>query len=98
MARQIGRLVDHRVTEPARGEDLARLLAAATRVEIVAVEIEQHDARSFNPLQQRIEPRRIETPRIVKLVEIAKRGGRCGHDRVHIFGGVGGHQSEERSE
>ena len=91
-------LIDDAETDLPACKDRTRVLAATARVEIVAVEIEQHDARSFNPLQQRIEPRRIETPRIVKLVEIAKRGGRCGHDRVHIFGGVGGHQSEERSE
>jgi hypothetical protein len=91
------RLVHNAVTDfPAR-EDLARVLAASARVEIVTVEIEQHDARPFDPLEQRIKPRRIETPRIVKLVEIAESGGRCRDHRVHILGGVGRHQGEERT-
>ena len=92
-----GRLVDDAETDLPGGEDRARLLAAPTRVEIVAVEIKQHDPRPFDAFEQRIKPRRIEAPGIVKLVEIAERGGRCRNDRVHVLGGVGRHQGEERA-
>ncbi len=91
------RLVDHAVADLPAGKDRARVLAAPARVEIVTMEVEQHDACPLDPLEQRIEPSRIEAPRIVKLVEIAK-GGRCRcHDRVHILRGIGRHQGEERT-
>ena len=90
-----GRLVDDAVPHLSGRQDRARPLAAAARIEIVAVEIEQHDARPLNPLKQRIEPRRIETPEIVELVEIPK-GRRCRrHYRIHLVRCVGRHQGEE---
>jgi hypothetical protein len=97
MAGEEGGLIDHTETNLPACKDCARALAAAARIEIVAVEIEKHHARSLEPLEKRIEPRRVETPGIVKLVEIAKRRG-CGRDhRIHIFRRVGSHQSKERS-
>src|SRR5438874_5420808 len=92
-----GRLIDDAVTDLPAREDRARVLGASARVEIVTVEIEQHDARPLDPLEQRIKPRRVETPRIVKLVEIAKGRRSCRDHRVHILGGVGRHQGEKRS-
>src|SRR6266480_4362243 len=86
MPREESGLVDDAETDLPACQDRTRALAAPARVEIVAVEIEQHDARSFDPFEQWIEPRRIATPRIVKLIEIAKRGGCRRHDRIHLFG------------
>src|SRR5260370_8412290 len=92
-----GGLVDDAVTDLPACKNRSRMLATSARVEIVTVEVEQHDARPFDPLEQRIEAGRIETPRIVKLVEIAERRWRCRHYRVHILGGIGCHQGEKRT-
>src|SRR5262249_42697217 len=67
-----GRLIDHREAELARGQNRARTLAAAAGVEIVTVKIEQHDPRPLDPFEQRVKPRRVEAPGIIKLVEAAE--------------------------
>src|ERR1700757_1054581 len=97
MPSEESRLVDDAVTDLPAREDRARVLAASAGVEIVTMEIEQHDARPFDPLEQRIKPRRIETPRIVKLVEIAESGGGWGGPPVPTPRGGGRHQGEERT-
>ncbi len=95
MADQERRLVDHAEADLPGGEDRARLFAAPAWVEIVAVEIKQHNPRPLDAFEQRIQPGRVEPPGIVKLVEIAERGGRRRNHRVHVFGGVGRHQRKK---
>src|SRR5438445_686796 len=67
-----GRLIDHAKADLARGQDGARPLAASAGIEIVTMEIEQHDTRPLDPFEQRVEPRRIQAPRLIELVEAAK--------------------------
>src|SRR5260370_24492547 len=61
-----GGLVDDAVTDLPACKNRSRMLATSARVEIVPVEVEQHDARPFDPLEQRIEAGRIEMPPIRK--------------------------------
>src|ERR1700737_5484713 len=98
MADEKGRLIDDRKAEPTLRKDRPRPLPASARVEIVAVEKEQHDARPLDTLEQRVEPDRIEAPGLVEFVEAAKgrRGGR--DDRIDIIRGIGGHQREKGAE
>ncbi len=98
MAGEKGWLIYNTEADLVTGEDRAGPFAASARVEIVAVKIEQHDAGAFDAFEQRIEPRRVEAPRIVELVEIAKGRGRRGNDRVHLIRGVGRHQRKKSAE
>ena len=95
MRRQISRLVDHGVTQPALGQDLAGPVAAPAGIEIVAMEIEHHDTGAPHLLEQRIELGRVEPPAVIELVEAAVRGRRGRDDRVDLRRGVRRHQRQK---
>src|ERR1700732_405810 len=98
MADEKGRLIDDRKAEPTPRKDRPRPPPASARVELVAGEKEQHDARPLDTLEQRVEPDRIETPGLVEFIEAAKgRRGGC-DDRIDIVRGIGGHQREKGAE
>jgi hypothetical protein len=59
----------------ARGQDNARPLAASARVEIVAVEVEQHDTRPLDPFEQRMRAASRSAATIVELVKLPKAAG-----------------------
>ncbi len=98
MTGQIGRLIDNGIAQPTLRQDLARAVAPPAGIEIVAMEIEHHDAGALDPLQERIELGRVEPPAVVEIVKIAI-GRRRGRDhRIDIGGGVGRHQRQKRAE
>src|SRR5467141_2473845 len=98
MADQKGRLIDDRKAEPTLRKDRPRPLPASARVEIVTMKKEQHDARSLDALEQRVEPDRIEAPGFIEFVKAAegRRGG--GDHRIDLVRGIGGHQREKGAE
>src|SRR6516162_3626241 len=98
MADEKGRLIHDRKALPVLGKDRSRPLSASTRVEIVTVEIEQHDPSPLDLLEQRVEADRVETPRAVKFVETAKRRRRGRDDSVDIIRDVGCHQRKKGAE
>src|SRR5205814_3218517 len=64
-----GRLVDDGVAQTAAREDFARALAAPAGIEIVAMEIEHHDAGALHPFEQWIELGRVELPAVIEIIE-----------------------------
>ena len=98
MARQIGGLIDDGVADTALRQDRARALAASAGIEIVAVEIEHHDAGALDALQQGIEPRRVEPPAVIEIVEAAIGGRRGRDDPIDIARAVRRHQRQKGAE
>src|SRR5271166_1395552 len=98
MTDEKGRLINDRIAEAMLGKNRSRPLAASTRVEIVTVEIEQHDPCALDSLEQRVESDRVEPPGIVKFVEAAEGSRRGRNNRVHVVRGIGCHQREKGAE
>src|SRR5579872_2028660 len=67
VAGELRRLIDHQIIDVMCIEDRPRTIAASTGIEIVAVEVEQHDASVANRLKQRIELRRVAAPALVEI-------------------------------
>src|ERR1700758_2167666 len=74
MPGQEGWLIDDAKADLTLRQNGARPFAASARVKIVAVEKEQHDMGALDPFEERIKPRRVQSPRIIKLVEAAEGG------------------------
>lgn len=98
VADEIGWLIDDGEAEAAAGKDNARLSAPPARIEVVAVEKEQHHAGPPDLLEQWIKARRIQAPGVVVVLEVAKRGWRSRHHSVDIIRIVCRHQGEKRAE
>lgn len=78
--------------------EAAQCPVSAARIELVAVEEEEHDPRAAHLLEERVEARRVVAPGIVELEEAAVGRGRGRDDREDVVGGVGGHEREEGAE
>src|SRR6516225_5274869 len=63
MPGQESRLINDAETDLVLRQNGARPFAASARVEIIAVKKEQHDMRPLDPFEERIKPRRIQSPR-----------------------------------
>ena len=98
MSRQIGRLIDHRKADAASGENFARFVAAPAGIEIVAVEIKDHDSGMLHLFEQRVKLGRVEAPAVIELVEdaVSRRGRRDG--RIDLGERVRCHQRPKRAE
>src|SRR5260370_38449613 len=92
-----GGLVDDAVTDLPACKNRSRMLATSARVEIVTVEVEQHDARPFDPLEQRIEAGRVLKPRNIKISGNAQSPRPVLPHSAHLPGGNGSHSMEEAS-
>jgi len=97
MRRELRRLIDYEMRYSILGQDLFGTRSAPSWIEVVAVEVKEHDTCMAKLFQNWVKRRSIEPIVRACLIDRPKSRGSGGNDSVYTLALIGCHQRYERS-
>jgi hypothetical protein len=97
MRRELRRLIDYEMRHPIIGQDLFGTSSATAWIEVVAVEVKEHDTYTAKLFQDWVKRRSIESIVVACLIDRSKCRGSGGDDSVYTLALIGRDQRYECS-